>query len=122
MSPTPTLPPRTVRQSHTQQRDNATLTSLWGKGGAGVAGVVRRYGRVVGGGLLLLGVLLALVMARLRSPIGLDIGALTPEETAISITSEITAHTNRGTGRPLSHSTGPIHVPAQPLPGLVTAT
>jgi len=60
-------------------------------------------------------------LARLHSPIGLDIGALTPEETAISITSEIIAHTNRGTGRPLSHSTGPIHVPAQPLPGLVTA-
>ncbi|MER6282442.1 XdhC family protein [Streptomyces sviceus] len=60
-------------------------------------------------------------LARLHSPIGLDIGALTSEETAISITSEIIAHTNRGTGRPLSHGAGPIHLPAEPLPGLVTA-
>ncbi|MFI1359928.1 XdhC family protein [Streptomyces sp. NPDC020898] len=51
-------------------------------------------------------------LTRLRSPIGLDLGAHTPEETAISITAEIIAHTNDRTGRPLSHSTGPIHQPA----------
>ncbi|MEV3971328.1 XdhC/CoxI family protein [Streptomyces sp. NPDC050698] len=48
-------------------------------------------------------------LARLRSPIGLDLGAHTPEETAISITAEIVAHTNNGTGLPLSRVPGPIH-------------
>ncbi|MGY0064130.1 XdhC family protein [Streptomyces sp. LZ34] len=48
-------------------------------------------------------------LARLRSPIGLDLGARTPEETAVSITAEILAAGNRGTGLPLSDLSGPIH-------------
>ena len=48
-------------------------------------------------------------LTRLRSPVGLDIGAATPEETAISIVSEIIAlRTGRG-ARSLSMITGPIH-------------
>jgi xanthine dehydrogenase accessory factor len=48
-------------------------------------------------------------LARLRSPLGLDLGARTPEETALSIAAEIVAHRNRATGLPLTGLTGPIH-------------
>ncbi|MEU6097164.1 XdhC/CoxI family protein [Streptomyces sp. NPDC047079] len=48
-------------------------------------------------------------LARLRSPIGLDLGARTPEETALSIASEIVAARRGGTGNPLTGSGTPIH-------------
>ncbi|MFI9308720.1 XdhC family protein [Streptomyces triculaminicus] len=48
-------------------------------------------------------------LARLRSPIGLDLGARTPEETALSIASEIVAARHGGTGRPLTGTGAPIH-------------
>ncbi len=48
-------------------------------------------------------------LARLSSPIGLDLGARTPEETAISIAAEIIATHWGGAGRRLSALHGPIH-------------
>ena len=48
-------------------------------------------------------------LARLRSPIGLDIGAATPEETAVSIVSEIIALRTGRKAEALSSTTGPIH-------------
>ncbi|GJF21761.1 MULTISPECIES: XdhC/CoxI family protein [Streptomyces] len=48
-------------------------------------------------------------LARLRSPIGLDLGARTPEETALSIAAEIVAVRRGGTGLPLTGRAAPIH-------------
>ncbi|MFF2074217.1 XdhC family protein [Kitasatospora sp. NPDC058162] len=48
-------------------------------------------------------------LARLRSPIGLDLGSRTPEETAVSVAAEIIAHRRGGSCLPLSAGDGPIH-------------
>jgi xanthine dehydrogenase accessory factor len=48
-------------------------------------------------------------LARLRSPIGLDLGARTPEETAVSIAAELIQLRWGGTGQPLTGTEGRIH-------------
>ncbi|MBU3871690.1 XdhC family protein, partial [Streptomyces sp. 4503] len=48
-------------------------------------------------------------LALLRSPIGLDLGARTPEETALSIAGEIVANRRGGSGTPLTGARTPIH-------------
>lgn len=48
-------------------------------------------------------------IARLHSPLGLDVGAVTPEETAISIMAEIIAFGSGRSGASLSMAEGPIH-------------
>jgi xanthine dehydrogenase accessory factor len=59
-------------------------------------------------------------LSRMRSPIGLDLGARTPEETAVSIAAQIIALRWGGSAVPLADSTGPIHrqlrLPASPPP------
>ena len=50
-------------------------------------------------------------LARLRSPIGLDLGARTPEETAVSVAAELIAQRWGGSGRPLGETSGRIHEP-----------
>ncbi|MFF0396784.1 XdhC family protein [Streptomyces sp. NPDC005248] len=50
-----------------------------------------------------------LELAGLHSPIGLDLGARTPEETALSIAAEIVAERRGGSGVPLTGAHTPIH-------------
>jgi xanthine dehydrogenase accessory factor len=50
-----------------------------------------------------------LALARLRSPIGLDIGGRTAEETAVSIAAELVQARWGGSGQPLSTAQGAIH-------------
>jgi xanthine dehydrogenase accessory factor len=48
-------------------------------------------------------------IARLRSPIGLDLGARTPEETAVSIAAELIQRRWGGSGQALTDTAGRIH-------------
>jgi xanthine dehydrogenase accessory factor len=59
-------------------------------------------------------------LARLSSPVGLDLGARTPEETAVSIAAEIIALQWGGRGERLGHRDGPIHHHATGLVGAST--
>ncbi len=48
-------------------------------------------------------------LARLRGPLGLDLGASSPEETAVSICAEMIALRHGRTGLPLKEGTAPVH-------------
>ncbi len=70
-------------------------------------------------------------IAQLHSPIGLDLGAVTPAEVAVSITAELIASRSRAAScTPLRETSGPIHqhpaqqpphqAPRQPVPTKLT--
>ncbi|WP_017600272.1 XdhC family protein [Nocardiopsis lucentensis] len=54
-------------------------------------------------------------LVRLHSPIGLDLGARTPEETAVSIAAELVQTRWGGSGRALRETSGRIHRDTRPL-------
>lgn len=68
-------------------------------------------------------------LTRLRSPIGLDLGGRSPEETALSILAEIVAVRHGRSGAPLTGASGPLHAaqdggpvaPAAEAPAVETA-
>ena len=63
-------------------------------------------------------------VAQLHSPIGLDLGAVTPAEVAVSVTAELLAARNRAAScLPLRDLSGPLHhqpAPEQPAPQNIT--
>lgn len=48
-------------------------------------------------------------LLRLHSPLGLDLGGATPDETALSVLAEIVAARHRASARPLRELAGPVH-------------
>ena len=61
-------------------------------------------------------------LARLHSPIGLDLGARTPEETALSIAAEIVAARRGGSGVSLTGAHIPIHHDGPPVSARASAS
>jgi xanthine dehydrogenase accessory factor len=55
-------------------------------------------------------------IARIHAPCGLDVGARTPSETAISILAEVIAVRTGRTGESLRETSGPIHPHAEAAP------
>lgn len=55
-------------------------------------------------------------LERIAAPCGLDIGARTPAETAISVLAEVVAHTAGRSGRRLVETSGAIHSPRPAAP------
>lgn len=86
-----------VVMSHGFERDRAALATALDSRAQyiGVLGPAERTRRLLGGGAD------AATLARLHAPVGLDLGAETPEEIALAIVAEVQAASRRATAAPL---------------------
>jgi len=98
-----------VVMTHDFDRDRRLLAKLLGMQSAylGVLGPARRTDRLIEG--------MPRTVGKIFSPIGLDLGAETPQEIALSILAEIQSVLKARAARPLSERNGPIHEPAPRL-------
>lgn len=98
-----------VVMAHAATHDRACLHALLGVGSLryiGVLGPRRRTLELLEGAA---GVAAGEIPSRVYAPVGLDLGAETPEEIALSIASEIAAVLAGRDGRSLKSLSGPIH-------------
>jgi xanthine dehydrogenase accessory factor len=108
-----------VIMSHGYDRDRDCLAALLGSRASfiGVLGPRRRAERMLAelshGGLALTEAMLG----RIHAPVGLDVGAETPQEIALSIISEVQAEITGAEPGRLRERVGPIHVPHPHMPG-----
>jgi xanthine/CO dehydrogenase XdhC/CoxF family maturation factor len=100
-----------VIMTHNYERDRRALAALAGTspGYLGVLGPRERTNRLVKE-LAEAGVRLDAARAALHAPVGLALGAETPEEIAVAIVAEIIAHFRGGRGGSLRDRNEPIHV------------
>ncbi len=99
-----------VIMTHNFAHDGAILASLVGSNPAyvGILGPAARTAKLMAG-LDAEGISLGDLTARIHAPIGLDIGAETPEQIALAIVAEIQAASAGHAGGRLKDRPGPIH-------------
>ena len=106
-----------VLMNHNFDRDQEALSALTkiSTPFLGMLGPKRRQQRIIEN-VRASGVLISDEFARhLHGPVGLDIGAETPEEIALSIMAEILAVLNERNAKPVRDRSAPLHVPQPAL-------
>ncbi len=100
-----------VIMSHNLDRDTAILREVLSKDVAfiGLLGTRERTAKILHSIHEQINVELNVLRERVHAPIGFDLGSETPQEIALSITSEILACIRRADGLSLRDRTGPIH-------------